>query len=155
MSLIRSLTVLASAAVLLPVLPATTALAAPVKSWGPYSAPGGGARASGTIKATGEDHEVLPTADSVRITGRITDRTRSRKSCGWAVFRITYRKGNNLPFYERVVRDCSYGSPLRFTRVYSDVYQVDLKVCSEPYAAKPSLVCLSAGSWKILYISPH
>jgi hypothetical protein len=155
MSLIRTFTVLASAAVLLPVLPATAALAAPAKTWGPYSAPGGGARASGTLKATGEDRAVLPTADSVRITGRITDLTRSRKSCGWAVFRIAYRKGSNLPFYERYVRDCSYGSPKAFTRVYPNVYQVELKVCSEPYAAEPSLVCLSAGSWKVLYTSPH
>ncbi|MEV4799687.1 hypothetical protein AB0K18_06685 [Nonomuraea sp. NPDC049421] len=130
----------------------TTEIAAPAKSWGTYYAPRRAAKAWGTLTATGEDHADLPTADSVRITGKVHDNTR-RSSCGWAVFRITYRSGNQLPFRERWVRDCSYGSPKHFSLRYRDVYQVELKVCSEPKAKKPSLTCLYAGTWKTLYLS--
>ncbi|GAA3092928.1 hypothetical protein [Nonomuraea salmonea] len=124
----------------------------PAKSWGTYYAPRRAAKAWGTLTATGEDHADLPTADSVRITGKVYDNTR-RSSCGWAVLRITYRSGNELPFRERWVRDCSYGSPKHFSLRYRDVYQVELKVCSEPKAKKPSLTCLYAGTWKTLYLS--
>ncbi|GGK80770.1 hypothetical protein Sme01_44810 [Sphaerisporangium melleum] len=128
---------------------ATTTVA---KNWGSYYAPGRAAKAFGSLTATGEDHEDLPTADTVKISGKVYDLTRSR-SCGWAVFRITYRSGNNLPFKHGVVRDCSYGSPKKFAVKYHDVYQVELKVCSEPKAAQPSLNCLYAGTWKVLYLS--
>ncbi|MFI6326154.1 hypothetical protein ACIBG8_52145 [Nonomuraea sp. NPDC050556] len=121
--------------------------------WGPYSGPG--VRASGSLTPSGEDHAVLPTADTVKIVGKVTDLDRSKGNCGWVVFRIGYRKGNNLPSYERYVIDCSYGTAKKFTRTYHDVYQVELKVCSEPKAKKPSLTCYYSGTWKVLYTSPH
>ncbi|AQZ68490.1 unnamed protein product [[Actinomadura] parvosata subsp. kistnae] len=130
----------------------TQAAGAASGAWGPYHAPGKAAKTSGTLTATGEDHADLPTADVVRIAGKVEDRTRGT-SCGWAVFRITYRSGSNLPNKERWARDCSYGTPKPFSFKYRDVYQVELKVCSEAKAAKPSLNCLYAGTWKTLYLS--
>ncbi|MEU4575720.1 hypothetical protein ACBI99_43355 [Nonomuraea sp. ATR24] len=121
-------------------------------SWGPYQAPGKRAVAAGTLTATGEDHADLPTADAVRISGTVRDNTRGA-ACGWAVFRITYRSGGELPFRHRWARDCSYRTPKHFTISHGDVYQVELKVCAEPKAAKPSLTCLYAGTWKTLYLS--
>ncbi|GAA3647268.1 hypothetical protein GCM10022224_007610 [Nonomuraea antimicrobica] len=132
--------------------PAAQAADSATSTWGPYYAPGKAARATGTLTATGEDHEVLPTADVVRISGKVYDNTRG-PACGWAVFRITYRSGNNLPFRERWVRDCSYRTAQDFSFKYHDVYQVELKVCTERKAAKPSLNCLYAGTWKTLYLS--
>ncbi|QYC41468.1 hypothetical protein Nocox_19295 [Nonomuraea coxensis DSM 45129] len=134
--------------------PATTAAAAqsaPIV-WGPAYAPGRRAKAAGKLIATGEDHADLPTAAVVTISGTVQDSTRSA-SCGWAVFRITYRKGNNLPNRNHWVRDCSYRTPKHFTLKHHDVYQVELKVCAEAKAAKPSLNCLYAGTWKTLYLS--
>jgi hypothetical protein len=122
-------------------------------SWGPYYAPGHLAKAAGTLTATGEDHAVLATADVVRVTGKVYDYTRSPATCGWAVFRIAYRKGNNLPNKLHAVRDCSYRTPKRFVIERRDVYQVEFKVCSEAKAAKPSLNCLYSGTWKSLYLS--
>lgn len=133
--------------------PVASASAAAKIPWGPYS--GSGVKASGSLTPAGEDHAVLPTADTVKIVGKVTDLDRSKRNCGWVVFRIGYRKGNNLPSYERYVIDCSYGTAKKFTRIYHDVYQVELKVCSEPKAKKPSLTCYYSGAWKVLYTSPH
>ncbi|MEV5555071.1 hypothetical protein AB0L44_15585 [Nonomuraea wenchangensis] len=128
-----------------------TAQSAPV-AWGPYYAPGKAAKTAGKLTATGEDHADLPTAAVVTISGTVEDSTRSA-SCGWAVFRVTYRSGNELPNRNHWVRDCSYRTPKRFSVKHHDVYQVELKVCSEAKAAKPSLNCLYAGTWKTLYLS--
>ncbi|MEV0614633.1 hypothetical protein AB0I81_14990 [Nonomuraea sp. NPDC050404] len=143
---------LASAAALAPAAQAAQAPAAASAAWGPVHAPGRGATASGALTVTGEDHADLPTADRVRIWGKVTDNTRGAK-CGWAVFRITYRSGNNLPNRNHAVRDCSYRTPKHFSVKHRDVYQVELKVCAEGKAAKPSLNCLYAGTWKTLYLS--
>jgi hypothetical protein len=132
---------------------AQAATAADSAAWGPYYAPGRAAHAVGTLTATGEDHADLPTADVVRVSGKVYDHTRPATTCGWAVFRITYRSGSNLPNRQHAVRDCSYRSPKSFSFSYRDVYQVELKVCSESKSAKPSLVCQYAGTWKTLYLS--
>ncbi|MEU9890742.1 hypothetical protein AB0M95_10260 [Sphaerisporangium sp. NPDC051017] len=122
-------------------------------NWGAYYAPGKRAKALGSLSFTGEDHEVIPTADTVKISGKVYDLSRS-SACGWAVFRITYRDDTgNLPFKHRSILDCSYGSPKSFSFTSHDVYQVELKVCSEGKASKPSLNCLYAGTWKTLYLS--
>ncbi|GGT35014.1 hypothetical protein ACIBIZ_49560 [Nonomuraea spiralis] len=141
------------AAAALVALVSSPAQAASAASWGPYYAPGQAAKAVGSLTATGEDHADLPTAGSVRITGKLTDRTRKDSACGWAVFRITYRDGSNLPFKERSVRNCSFGSTKKFSFESHDVYQVELKVCAEGRGSKPSLNCLYAGTWKVLYLS--
>ncbi|MFF0249214.1 hypothetical protein ACWEU6_34785 [Streptosporangium sandarakinum] len=128
--------------------------AAPAVIWGPRYSPGRGAKASGSLRATGEDHADIPAAETVRISGRVQDLTRANATCGLAVFRITYRTSDgNLPFTHRTVRDCSYGTPKPFTFDHRNVYQVELKVCSEARAAQPSLNCLYSGTWKILYLS--
>ncbi|MGW0808747.1 hypothetical protein [Nonomuraea sp. NPDC002799] len=160
MTITRALAVLAVAtAAVATVAPAAQA-ATPVDTttaaagWGPYYAPHHGAKAVGKLSATGEDHADLPTADVVKISGKVYDQTRKSATCGWAVFRITYRDTkNNLPFKHRSVRDCSYRTAKRFSFEYHDVYQVELKVCSEGKAAKPSLNCLYAGTWKVLYLA--
>ena len=165
MSITRTLAGLATTAAFVAVVPATAqaattqAAAAPAAAltaspWGTYYAPGHRAKASGSLSATGEDHADIPTADSVRISGKVTDLARSTARCGLAVFRITYRDDSGgLPFTHHTVRDCSYGSPKRFSFSYDDVYQVELKVCSEGRASQPSLNCLYAGTWKVLYLS--
>ncbi|GGP85009.1 hypothetical protein [Streptosporangium pseudovulgare] len=128
--------------------------AAPAVTWGPRYSPGRGAKASGSLRATGEDHADIPAAETVRISGRVQDLTRASATCGLAVFRITYRTSDgNLPFTHRTIRDCSYGTPQPFTFDHRNVYQVELKVCSEARAAQPSLNCLYAGTWKVLYLS--
>ncbi|MFC4537094.1 hypothetical protein [Sphaerisporangium dianthi] len=129
------------------------AVTAGTTSWGSYYAPRHAAKALGSLTATGEDHADIPVAGTVKISGKVYDLSR-KPSCGLAVFRITYRDGKgNLPFKHHSVRDCSYGSPKRFAVRFKNVYQVELKVCSEPKSAKPSLNCLYAGTWKILYLS--
>ncbi|GAA2209648.1 hypothetical protein GCM10009850_051070 [Nonomuraea monospora] len=151
MAIVRTLAGLTLAATAALALTAQAANAAS-DTWGPYHAPGKAAKAAGTLTATGEDHADLPTADVVRVSGKIQDNTRGA-ACGWAVFRITYRSGNELPNREHWARDCSYGTPKKFSFKYRDVYQVELKVCAEAKAAKPSLNCLYAGTWKTLYLS--
>ncbi|MEU6744036.1 hypothetical protein [Streptosporangium sandarakinum] len=132
----------------------TDSAAAPAVIWGPRYSPGRGAKASGSLRATGEDHADIPAAETVRISGRVQDLTRASATCGLAVFRITYRTSDgNLPFTHRTVRDCSYGTPKPFTFDHRNVYQVELKVCSEARAAQPSLNCLYSGTWKVLYLS--
>ncbi|MFG1709533.1 hypothetical protein ACFLIM_40755 [Nonomuraea sp. M3C6] len=154
MTITRTLAGLAIVATATIVTLAPTAQAATGTSWGPYYAPGHSAKAVGTLTATGEDHDVLPTADVVKISGKVYDYTRKSGICGLAVFRITYRDStNNLPFKHHTVRDCSYRSAKPFSFKYRDVYQVELKVCAEGKSGKPSLTCLYAGTWKTLYLS--
>jgi hypothetical protein len=164
MTITRTLTGLAVAAAFVSLAPvAAQAAAGPsdavtaatsASQWGAYYAPGHRAKAAGSLSATGEDHADIPTADTVKISGKVTDLTRKSSSCGWAVFRITYRDGSgNLPFKHRSVIDCSYGTPKYFSFDSHDVYQVELKVCSEGKATKPSLNCLYAGTWKVIYLS--
>ncbi|MET8145477.1 hypothetical protein ABZU32_34690 [Sphaerisporangium sp. NPDC005288] len=160
MRITRTLTGLAIASAFVALAPlaadaeagSSDAVAAHTRTWGSYYAPSHAAKALGSLTATGEDHADLPVAATVKISGKVTDLTR-KAACGWAVFRITYRDGTNLPFKEQSVRDCSYGSPKPFSLRYRNVYQVELKVCSERKAAKPSLNCLYAGTWKTLYLS--
>ncbi|WP_433444157.1 hypothetical protein [Nonomuraea sp. CA-141351] len=152
---LAGLTIAATAtlAAVAPAAQAATSADSAGTAWGPYYAPGHAAEAAGTLTATGEDHADLPTADVVRVSGKVSDHTRRATTCGWAVFRITYRSGNNLPFRQHTVRDCSYRTPKHFSFSYRDVYQVELKICAESKATKPSLVCLYAGTWKTLYLS--
>ncbi|MFF5112797.1 hypothetical protein [Streptosporangium sp. NPDC000509] len=170
MTISRLLTGLALATALVSIAPATAqAATAPTRSgpaaadataeqgagpWGTYYAPGRRAKAHGSITVYGEDHADIPAAERGKISGKVYDLTRD-SSCGWAVFRLTYRTpdGKNLPFKHRSVVDCSYGTPKSFSFTQHDLYQVELKVCSERKASKPSLNCLYAGSWKILYVS--
>ncbi|WP_336214573.1 hypothetical protein [Nonomuraea sp. LPB2021202275-12-8] len=164
MTIIRPLAGLAIAAALVSLAPAA-AQAATVTSdavtasetaghWGPYYATGKRAKASGSLTASGEDHADIPTADTVHISGKLRDYTRRTSTCGWAVFRITYKAGgNNLPFKHHSVRDCSYRTAKSFSFKHHDVYQVELKVCAEGKASKPSINCLYAGTWKTLYLS--
>ncbi|MDA0633682.1 hypothetical protein OUY22_09655 [Nonomuraea sp. MCN248] len=157
MSLSRPVAALALAAgamlLIAPAAQAATATAEASSPWGPRYAPGQKAKAVGTLTATGEDHADLPTADSVKITGKVYDYAASSKVCGWAVFRITYRDGNQLPFKHRSVRDCTYRTAKKFAFTDHDVYQVELKVCAEGKRSRPSDVCLYAGTWKTLYLS--
>jgi hypothetical protein len=133
---------------------ASPAQAAAARHWGPYYAPGQSAKVLGSLTARGEDHADIPSADSVQISGKLYDYARKSSTCGWAVFRITYRDAsNNLPFKEHSIRDCSYRSAKRFSFEYHDVYQVELKVCAGGKTSKPSLNCLYAGTWKTLYLS--
>ncbi|MEU8383825.1 hypothetical protein [Streptosporangium sp. NPDC048865] len=122
--------------------------------WGTYYAPGRKAKANGSLTVSGEDHADIPAAERGRISGKVYDLTRG-PSCGWAVFRLTYRTadGKNLPFKHRSIVDCSYGTPKSFAFTQRDLYQVELKVCSGAKATKPSLNCLYAGTWKVLYVS--
>ncbi|MER6949440.1 hypothetical protein ABT294_36055 [Nonomuraea sp. NPDC000554] len=162
MTITRTLTGLAITAALVSIAPAA-AQAATTNSgagqtaagpWGPYYAPGNKAKAAGTLTATGEDHADIPAADTVKISGKAYDYTRATSTCGWAVFRITYRDStNNLPFKHHSVRACSYRVAKPFSFTYHDVYQVELKVCAEGKAAKPSVNCLYEGTWKTLYLS--
>ncbi|MFC4116847.1 hypothetical protein [Nonomuraea zeae] len=133
---------------------ADSAAGSAAKAWGPYYAPGHAARAAGTLTATGEDHADIPAASVLKVSGKVYDQTRKSATCGWAVFRITYRDAkNNLPFKHHSVRDCTYRTAKRFSFEHHDVYQVELKVCAGGKTAKPSLTCLYAGTWKTLYLS--
>ncbi|WP_327107186.1 hypothetical protein [Nonomuraea glycinis] len=164
MPITRPLAVLATVAALVSIAPAaaqaattpsdTVSASETARVWGPYYAPGKRAKTVGSLVAVGEDHGDLPTADTVKITGKLYDWTRDRSTCGWAVFRITYKaNGNNLPHKHRSIRDCSYRTAKSYSFTHPDVYQVELKVCAEGRAAKPSLNCLYAGTWKTLYLS--
>ncbi|MGN9788427.1 hypothetical protein ACTMTF_43935 [Nonomuraea sp. ZG12] len=163
MSISRPLAVLATVAAVLSIAPAAAQAAAhsdavsageTARAWGPYYAPGNQARTAGSLVASGEDHADIPTADTVKISGKLYDQTRRTSTCGWAVFRITYKApGNNLPHKHRSIRDCSYRTPASYSFSSHDVYQVELKVCAEGKGTKPSLNCLYAGTWKTLYLS--
>ncbi|GAA2386238.1 hypothetical protein GCM10010404_48930 [Nonomuraea africana] len=122
-------------------------------SWGPTYAPGKKSVAKGTLTSSALNRTHLPATSTVAVKGRITDLT-SGPSCGWAVFRISYRtKDGNVPFKHRSYLDCSKGTPRAFSFTDRDVALVELKVCGEGRAAEPSNVCLYAGTWKTLYSS--
>ncbi|TMR21861.1 hypothetical protein ETD86_13795 [Nonomuraea turkmeniaca] len=127
-------------------------------AWGPYYSPGAKrAKALGRITATGEDHEVIPSAATLTVSGKVTDLTRA-STCGWAVFGIATvnSAGNKVTWKQRHVRTCAYRTPKTFSFTYHRVYQVDLKVCAEGRAAGPSIQCTAGNpAWKTLYISPH
>ncbi|WP_084957050.1 hypothetical protein [Thermoactinospora rubra] len=144
----------AAALVTLAATPLAAHAATADSPWGPYRASGGAAVVKGTLKAVGEDHEVMPTADTVTIKGVLADRTKSDKKCGWVLMEFAIKVGKNYEFKQRQVRNCSYDKPKKFTFVYHDVYQVGLKVCAEPKASAPSASCRYGGSWKIIYKSP-
>jgi hypothetical protein len=129
---------------------ARSAQAAPAQ-WG-YYASGRKAKALGSLTATPKDDPSKP-ADLVTVTGSVTDRTSSSSTCGWAVFRISAEAANGeVSLKHRSFRTCSYGKPLKFAFSYKNVYEVELKVCAEVKASKPSLTCLYAGTWKSLYV---
>ncbi|MEV4098375.1 hypothetical protein [Streptosporangium saharense] len=132
---------------------AATVSQAAATQWGPYDSAGHRARAAGSLTVSGEDHAVLPVAATARVTGKVHDRTKDA-SCGWVVFRITYRTADgNLPFKQRGIRNCTYGTPKSFTFTDKNVYEIETKVCSEAKAAKPSLNCVYGGTWKVVYLS--
>ncbi|MCT9934836.1 hypothetical protein N5079_31985 [Planotetraspora sp. A-T 1434] len=167
MTTARALTGLAIAAALVTIAPAAAqaatgtpdsasaaSSASAPKLWGPYYAPAKKAKASGKISVTGLDTSAIPAVGTAYISGKVTDYTKSTATCGWAVFRITYRKPDgNLPFTHKSYLACGTTKPTSFSFSYKNVYEVELKVCSEGKAAKPSLNCLYAGTWKVLYVS--
>ncbi|MGI5290578.1 hypothetical protein ACQEVF_45655 [Nonomuraea polychroma] len=128
-------------------------------TWGPYYSPGAKhARALGTITATGEDREVIPSAATLTVSGKVSDLARSSRTCGWAVFGIATvnAAGTRVTWKRHHVRSCTYRTPKTFSFTYHRVYQVELKVCAEGRAAKPSIQCTAGNpAWKTLYISPH
>ncbi|GAA3471202.1 hypothetical protein [Nonomuraea roseola] len=122
-------------------------------NWGPRYAPGKRAVAKGTLTSSGLNKAHIPATSTVAVKGRVTDLTKG-PGCGWAVFRISYRTNDgNVPFKHRSYLDCSRGTPRAFAFTDRNVALVELKVCSEGRASKPSDVCLYAGTWKILYSS--
>lgn len=131
---------------------AVSAETAPAKNWGVYYAPGKRAKAYGTIWAAPKSDPSAPTS-LVKVRGKIVDSTLKGNGCGWAVFRVSYDDGKGgAPHTHRTFTTCRYGKAQKFAFDFKNVYQVELKVCSEPKAAKPSLNCLYAGSWKSLYV---
>jgi hypothetical protein len=129
---------------------ASAAQAQAPKTWGVYYAPGRGAKAYGKLSAAPKDGLGDPTP-LVKVTGTIVDLKRSR-SCGWALFRISYDDGkHNVPFTRRTFISCAYGKAKKFAFQFKNVYFVEFKVCAEPRAKEPSLNCLYGGSWKSLY----
>ncbi|MGP3959173.1 hypothetical protein ACTWPT_24515 [Nonomuraea sp. 3N208] len=138
-------------------LQARPVTAAPT-AWGPYYSPGAKrAKALGRITATGEDHEVIPSAATLTVSGKVSDLTRA-STCGWAVFGIATvnSAGNKVSWKRHHVRTCAYRTPKTFSFTYHRVYQVELKVCAEGRAAEPSIQCTAGNpAWKTIYISPH
>ncbi|MBP2706375.1 hypothetical protein JOL79_21430 [Microbispora sp. RL4-1S] len=129
-----------------------TVAQAPHAQWGTYYAPGRRAKALGSLRATPKDDPSAP-ASLVAVTGSVTDRTVSRSTCGWAVFRVSIAAPNGkVVLKQHNYRTCSYGTPLKFAFADKNVYEVELKVCAEAKASKPSLNCLYAGTWKPLYV---
>ncbi|MEO3884449.1 hypothetical protein [Nonomuraea sp. B5E05] len=137
---------------------ARTAVAAP-QFWGPYHSPGGRrARAAGTVTATGEDHEVIPSAATLTVSGTVTDLARARSRCGWVVFGIATvnTAGNQVTWKRHHVRTCAYRTSKRFSFTYRRVYQVEVKVCSARRGSAPSIQCTAGNpAWKNIYTSPH
>ncbi|MEV5898008.1 hypothetical protein [Nonomuraea fuscirosea] len=136
----------------------TTHAAAPASIWGPYYSPGGKrARASGTITPIGENHETLPSAATLTVSGTVSDLTRG-SACGWAVFGIATinAAGTRVDWTHHPVRTCVFHAAKKFSFTYHRVYQVDLKVCSERRASKPSIQCTAGNpAWRTLYTSPR
>ncbi|MEV5412964.1 hypothetical protein AB0K60_29530 [Thermopolyspora sp. NPDC052614] len=131
---------------------AVTAETSAAKNWGVYYAPGRKAKAYGTIWAAPKNDPSEPTS-LVKVRGKVVDRTLKGNGCGWAVFRVSYGDGKGgVPNTLRTFTTCKYGKAKDIAFDFKNVYQVELKVCSEPKAAKPSLNCLYAGSWKSLYV---
>ncbi|MGP3937448.1 hypothetical protein [Nonomuraea sp. KM88] len=129
------------------------------QSWGPYYSPGGKrAQASGTVTATGEDHEVIPSAATLTVSGTVSDLSRSSSTCGWVVFGIATvnTAGNRVTWKRQHERSCAYRTPKRFSFTYHRVYQVELKVCAEGRGRWPSIQCTAGNpAWKDIYTSPH
>ncbi|MEV0313666.1 hypothetical protein [Nonomuraea fuscirosea] len=160
---------MASAATLLsagaPALAATTGeqggqqiAAAPALAWGPYFTPAARrAKTLGTITPIGENHETLPSAATLTVSGTVSDLTRG-SACGWAVFGIATinAAGTRVAWTHHPVRTCTFRTAKKFSFTYHRVYQVDLKVCSERRASKPSIQCTAGNpAWRTLYTSPH
>ncbi|GAT69993.1 hypothetical protein PS9374_05673 [Planomonospora sphaerica] len=130
---------------------ARAAQAAAPTQWGPHHAAGRRARAAGSLTATAKDDPGKP-ADRVTVTGSVTDLTAGSSTCGWAVFRISTADAvGGVTLKQRSYRTCTHGKPLKFAFSHKKVYHVELKVCAGAKAAKPSLTCLYAGTWKPLY----
>ncbi|MEO3814721.1 hypothetical protein ABGB17_37475 [Sphaerisporangium sp. B11E5] len=131
---------------------AVSAQTTATQNWGAYYAPGRKAKAYGTLWAAPKDDPSKPTS-LVKVKGKVIDRTRSGSNCGWAVFRVSYGTADgNVPNTLRTFTTCKYDKAKKFAFTFKNVYQVELKVCSEPKAAKPSLNCLYSGTWKSLYV---
>lgn len=158
----RVLAGLVSAMILL--LPAAPALAQPApiasvtgelnlsarKSFERYSS-GKKARSKGTLSASAVTTDTIPPVATVKVSGKTYDYTKNA-TCGYSVFRVTYLKADgSLPFKHRTFRNCSYNTGKSFTFTDKRVYLVELKVCSEAKHTNPSINCLYAGAWKILY----
>ncbi|GIH72824.1 hypothetical protein [Sphaerimonospora thailandensis] len=130
---------------------ASTASASSSK-WGPYYARGTKAKALGTLTAAAKDDPSLPNP-LVKVTGSVVSLSRTPSTCGWAVFRFTtYDSANQPKLAYRNYRTCSYGVKKKISFSLKNVIDVELKVCSEKKAAKPSLNCEYSGTWKSLYV---
>ncbi|WP_433434871.1 hypothetical protein [Nonomuraea sp. CA-141351] len=134
------------------------ATAAP-QSWGPFYSPSARrARAAGMVTATGEDHEVIPSAARLTVSGTVADLTRSLSTCGWAVFGIATvtPDGNNVTWQRHHVRTCTYRIPRRFSFSYHRVFKVEMKVCAEGPGPEPSIQCTAGNpAWTNIYVSPN
>ncbi|MEU7689233.1 hypothetical protein OHB01_12130 [Microbispora hainanensis] len=154
MTLTRSLagiTLAAGILALAPLATATAAEATAAKSWGPYYATGSKAKVSGSLIAAAKSDRSRP-APYVKVTGKVTSLNHTSSTCGWALFRVSYFDAANKPHLAyRNYRTCSYGAKKTFAFTIKNVGEVELKVCSERKATKPSLTCQYAGSWKTLY----
>jgi hypothetical protein len=130
-----------------------TPRAASVKpAWGPYYSPGHRARAAGRLHVDVRDPKAVIPVGTGTVSGTISDRSRAR-ACGVAVFRITYLKADGtLPFKQRNYWSCAYNKQKAFHFSDRNVFEVELKVCSEGRASSPSAQCVYGGSWKILYV---
>ncbi|WP_405088019.1 hypothetical protein [Microbispora sp. NBC_01389] len=121
------------------------------KPFGPYFAAGSKAKVSGSLTAAAKD-DPSAAAPWVKVSGSVVDRTRSSSACGWALFRVSWFDSSNTPHLaHRNYRTCSYNVKKNFAFTMKNVGEVELKVCSEGKAAKPSLNCQYAGTWKTLY----
>ncbi|WP_433499107.1 hypothetical protein ACQP1K_01750 [Sphaerimonospora sp. CA-214678] len=120
--------------------------------WGPYYARGTKAKANGKLTAAPKADPSLPNP-LVKVTGSVVSLSRTPSTCGWAVFRISYFDSAGRPrLAYRNYRTCSYGKTKKFAFSAKKVGEVEVKVCSERKAAKPSPDCRYAGTWKSLYV---
>ncbi|GAA5037084.1 hypothetical protein HNP84_003052 [Thermocatellispora tengchongensis] len=124
-------------------------------SWGPYYSAGKYAKAGGTLSVHGEDDADIPSADKVKVSGKLYDLTSRRvNTCGWAVFRVSYLKDPaTVKLRQHAFRNCDPKNWAGFSFTGKDVYQVEFKICAEPKASKPSFACLYQGTWKTLYLA--
>ncbi|MBO3749812.1 hypothetical protein J5X84_27340 [Streptosporangiaceae bacterium NEAU-GS5] len=129
-----------------------TATAAVAKSWGPYYASAHRAKAAGKLRVDVADPSAVIPNGPATVSGKITDSTKNR-SCGVAVFRITYLKADGtLPFKHRSYWACGYHKTKAFHFSDGKVYELELKVCSEGRKSAPSITCLYGGTWKVLWV---